>query len=522
MIYYDSHKWWTILMQRKGSVFPRACLTSIPIAILTFVIKYLELEGYYSFKSEGIIKNSAVYSGFSFTISFLFVFRTSMSYNRFWTSATSVNAMKTNWFEAAGSLINFVRMSKGPPEEILEFKHKVVRLFSMLHATALGAIASMRDENFPVIDVRAWKPADIEGLRHREDLEKAQIVYRWITCLVVRHIKLGILNVPPPILTRVFQQMELGMVNFNLIVQIMTIPFPFPFAQLTLVLGIVYSLFTPLVMCTWSQHATSAALFTFICVVGLKSIDLITTELENPFGDDPNDLPVHLFHREFNGQLLLLLDHVLVMPPSLGPSPEFDFTKLRDKVLTRQNESLHVILDKEVEVVVEDNRDVALDGSWQRAHLEEKEQLHKDRLEEEKKEPFQHSHTQMMSEIMTMLHQRLQQGQSSSSTTSPNGGTQSGAGAQFSSAEAAPAGNRHDVFLQRQEKAHNEFLDVLKQIATRIDNGVAAADQPRQQQQAYGSAAWQQAAQGFASANQPPARNSFAPQPVLPPCLFST
>jgi predicted membrane chloride channel (bestrophin family) len=517
MIYYDSHKWWTILIQRKGSVFPRACITSIPVAILTFVIKYLELEGHFSFADLGLIENSAVYSGFSFTISFVLVFRTSMSYNRFWISATAVNAMKTNWFEAAGSLINFVGMSKGSPDSILLFKHKVVRLFSMLNATALGAIASMRDENFPIIDVHAWKPEDIECLRYRDDLEKAEIVYRWITCLIIQQISSGVLNVPPPILTRVFQQMENGIVNFNLIVQIMTIPFPFPFAQVTVVLNMVYSFFTPLVMCTWSQHAISAALFTFICVVGLKSIDLITTELENPFGDDPNDLPVHEFHRQFNGQLVLLLDPVLDLPPAFGPNTEWDHAKLTETVRTRQNESLHAVFDGIRDVPVEEDKDIALDGSWQQAHevekarVEKERQAQEERLAHEPKDRPQNPQTEMMTQIMSLLHQGLQQGQgSSSSSVSPNAGQQSGSGVLLSpTGTAAPPEGWHEVFLQQQNKAHKEFLSVLSQIATRIDQGFAAAGQPGQQQ-------------GLAPTAQPQVRSRYAPPTVLPPCLSST
>lgn len=537
MIYYDSHKWWTILFNRKGSVFPRACITAVPAAILTFCLKHFEQQGHFSFEEMRIIENSAVYSGFSFTLSFVLVFRTSMSYNRFWISASAVNAMKTNWFEAAGSLINFVQMSKGGPEKIKEFKHKVVRLFSMLNATALGAIASMEDENFPIIDVRAWKSADIECLRYRDDLEKAEITYRWITCLIVAEINNGLLNVPPPILTRVFQQMETGIVNFNQIIQIMTIPFPFPFAQVTVVLNMVYALFTPLVMCTWSQHAVSAAIFTFICVVGLKSIDLITTELENPFGDDPNDLPVHEFHRQFNGQLVLLLDPVLEKPPHFGTRVCFDHAKLEETIRNRSTESLNAVFNGEKDIVIEEEKDVALDGSWQQAHQAEISRIHKERHiheNEEKKDQTQdasqqgtQAHTEMMSQIMTMLHHGLQQGQgSSSSSASPSGCLPSGAGAlPFPTGTTAPPEGWHEIFLQQQAKAHREFLSVLSQIATRIDNGLASANanQPQgwqqQQQQGYAAVGQQQ---GFAPAGQPQVRNRQAPPTVLPPCLSST
>merc|ERR1719387_3133154 len=108
---------------------------ALVVAAITFVFKFLETQGYFDLDEMGLVGNSAVYSGYSFTLGFILVFRTSQSYNRFWISATSVNAMKTQWFEAASSLIVFIEMSKGSSTQIAEFKHKVVRFFSLLNAS---------------------------------------------------------------------------------------------------------------------------------------------------------------------------------------------------------------------------------------------------------------------------------------------------------------------------------------------------------------------------------------------------
>jgi len=45
----------------------------------------------------------------------------------------------------------------------------------------------------------------------------------------------------------------------------------------------------------------------FVSIMSLWSVELIAAELEHPFGDDVNDLPVTEFHEEINKQLLMLL-----------------------------------------------------------------------------------------------------------------------------------------------------------------------------------------------------------------------
>eukprot|EP00928_Gymnodinium_smaydae_P023241 TRINITY_DN19258_c0_g2_i1.p1 TRINITY_DN19258_c0_g2~~TRINITY_DN19258_c0_g2_i1.p1 ORF type:complete len:541 (-),score=107.04 TRINITY_DN19258_c0_g2_i1:117-1739(-) len=328
MIYYDSHHVGTLL-QCHGSVFKQSLPVSVIAGILGFVIKFFEIQGWITLDH---FDNSAVYSGFTFTISFIIVFRTSQSYNRFWSSACAVNTMRTQWYEAANNLSSFLHFSDKSMEEKMYFKNKLVRLFSMLNAVALGAVSSMEDENFPIIDVNGWKPGMLAILMVRNDERKTELVYQWIQSLIVKNAKSGLLNIPPPILTRVFQELERGMVEFNFVLQLMKIPFPFPYAQVTFMLINVYTVFTPFVMCVWTSHPGFTGIFTFISILGFRSINLIATELENPFGDDVNDLPVHDFHNEFNVKLMSLLDPHIDVVPELNSFAIMDYDKLLENM----------------------------------------------------------------------------------------------------------------------------------------------------------------------------------------------
>lgn len=338
MIEYDSHKLETLL-QRRGSVFPQALKSSLVLTVVVFVVKFLETEGYFGIKFEEVqfVANSAVYSGFSFTLGFILVFRTSQAYNRFQVSATSVYRMRSQWSEAVAGLVTFAEMSKFDREQITKFQQRVVRLFSMLHATALAAVAKLEDERFEVMDVQAFDTRDLEFVMRKGEVEKVEVVYQWIQALTVQHMASGFLNVPPPILTRVFQELERGMTEFHELLMIMQIQFPFPYAQVTCFLIGVHAVITCFVMCLWTSQAWCAAVFTFISQLCIISVDLIATELENPFGDDPNDLPVHTFHMVFNETLALILHPSAHKPPTIRPDASM---KMDDIVDPRRSVSL--------------------------------------------------------------------------------------------------------------------------------------------------------------------------------------
>merc|ERR1719158_482350 len=99
----------------------------------------------------------------------------------------------------------------------------------------------------------------------------------------------------------------------------MSIPFPFPYAQTAYFLLSLLVVFTPFAMCSWTDHIASCATLAFIAVLCLTSLELIATELENPFGEDHNDLPVDDFQDQINESLSLMISKNAL------EAPEFNF-----------------------------------------------------------------------------------------------------------------------------------------------------------------------------------------------------
>ena len=70
----------------------------------------------------------------------------------------------------------------------------------------------------------------------------------------------------------------------------------------------VYMVTTPFAMISWAAHPFAAFAYTLMSATCFWSLELIAAELENPFGDDVNDLPVFSFQNDVNNGLLLLVD----------------------------------------------------------------------------------------------------------------------------------------------------------------------------------------------------------------------
>ena len=53
------------------------------------------------------------------------------------------------------------------------------------------------------------------------------VVFQWIQCLVTQNLDSGLIPVPAPIVTRVYQEMSQGMVCFQNALKITDTPFPY-------------------------------------------------------------------------------------------------------------------------------------------------------------------------------------------------------------------------------------------------------------------------------------------------------
>mmetsp|Transcript_74798 Transcript_74798/g.173265 ORF Transcript_74798/g.173265 Transcript_74798/m.173265 type:complete len:464 (-) Transcript_74798:82-1473(-) len=321
-----------------GSAFPFAFYIALPCAVISCMLKVLMLRGLLAWmgweEDHLVLRNSAPWNGFSFLVGFLIVFRTSQSYTRFWDACRHTADMRAQWFDAAAALCAFCTHSVVGEDAVATFKHTMVRLFSMLHALALGEMEDTDGSQIVAFSVELLDPdgIDKDSLRYLQQSDaKVAVILQWMLVLIVTNIKTGVLSIPPPILSRVFQQIGNGMVALHQAVKISTIPFPFPYAQACDFLLVMHWMMTPVIIQTWTSTPTWSFIFSFVMVFIFWTLNTTAIGLENPFGTDENDLDYDELQNEMNRHLLVLLRSEAYRPPELERHHVTEFMSSRTR-----------------------------------------------------------------------------------------------------------------------------------------------------------------------------------------------
>jgi hypothetical protein len=106
--------------------------------------------------------------------------------------------------------------------------------------------------------------------------------------------------------SRIFQFLSDGMTPYNHARKIMFIPFPFVAAQLNAAFVVIMIFLVPLLMDQYADSAWFGAFLTFLSVSCLSGIHEVARELENPFRNVPNELPIVTLMAEVNEALITM------------------------------------------------------------------------------------------------------------------------------------------------------------------------------------------------------------------------
>lgn len=314
------------LFQYTGSTVPKSFLIALFPALAAGALKHfkpLEVD---------ILTQTQAWSGFSFLVGFLVVFRTSQAYIRFNEGITTTHRMRAEWFDACTTIMSFTKFSKCEKEVAMRFKELFVRLVSMLNAAALTELekrdehsrAELWSHHYRLIDPEG---IDSETLRTIKNADhRVELLFEWIQQLIVENIETGVLSIPPPLLSRTFNLLSNGMTEFHNACKISSVPMPFPYAQTCEWLLLLHTIMVPMVTSQWVSHTIWAVVFSLLQVLFLWSLNLAALEIENPFGTDDNDMDGCKMQDEFNACLKMLLAPSTERTPQLslrfGQTPE--------------------------------------------------------------------------------------------------------------------------------------------------------------------------------------------------------
>eukprot|EP00927_Polykrikos_kofoidii_P074581 TRINITY_DN70593_c0_g1_i1.p1 TRINITY_DN70593_c0_g1~~TRINITY_DN70593_c0_g1_i1.p1 ORF type:complete len:588 (+),score=97.10 TRINITY_DN70593_c0_g1_i1:47-1765(+) len=306
----------------KGSVLPSALKFAVPAGCVAYGVHFL-LDTFDLREVGNLDDGVVIWSQFNFVIGMLLVFRTNQAYRRHWEGATLLLQVRGEWFNATSSLISFCSHDPEKRKQVEEFQHKIVRLMSMLYCAGLQQVSVIADDRLEIIDPDGFDKESMYFLSRSAD--RCEVLLQWVQRSIVDNMSTGVVDIAPPVLSRVFQELSRGIVNMQNVRKIAEIPFPFPYTQMIVVMLTLYTVVAPIIAAHLCTHAWWAAVITFVCMLALWSIDYIAAEIERPFGDDFNDLPLANMMKDLNGSLRTLLLARVQQPPA------FHFDKERDR-----------------------------------------------------------------------------------------------------------------------------------------------------------------------------------------------
>ncbi|MEI9938431.1 MAG: bestrophin family ion channel [Pseudomonadota bacterium] len=269
MIEYDAKRWFTILLQLRGSVLPSLSGRIAAVTAVGVLAAWLENHAEFSFAP-------LAHTLIGVPLGLLLVFRTNASYDRFWEGrrlfGAIVNRCRDLSRQAATWLADDSRLCAD------------VRRLSL----AMVVLLNQRLRNENDLSALASLLTDSERVRLEPLSARSTVVLTWITQRLAERAARGQLS------EQRLQQMDLGLSGLIDALggaeRIMKTPVPFAYAHHIKLFVLLFCLTVPFAMSSTMHWLTpvGAALLAF----GLFGIDEIGVEIEEPFGYDPNDLPL--------------------------------------------------------------------------------------------------------------------------------------------------------------------------------------------------------------------------------------
>lgn len=329
MIVYKADKWGIVFaFSLKGSVFPKSFGFALGCAAITVALHYF--FSLMNWKDDVRVgdKGTSVLGMFTFVLGFLLVFRTQQAYSRWWEGGTLLQELRGEWFNAYSCLLAFANPAPEKKHDVSKFQHELARLVSMLYGAGLAQVCSLDKKTFEVIDLEDF---DIESLIFVDQAHDAcEVVLQWVQRLIGKANAEETIKVAPPILSRVYNQLGNGIVKLNNARKITNFPIPFPFAQMITAMLMVHWIAAVIICSTSIESPVWAGMLSFAVILSFWSINFIALELEDPFGEDANDLPMKDLQTDLNLSLKELLH------PQAMQVPVFTYHEKYHSYMVRQ------------------------------------------------------------------------------------------------------------------------------------------------------------------------------------------
>jgi predicted membrane chloride channel (bestrophin family) len=141
----------------------------------------------------------------------------------------------------------------------------------------------------------------------RGPMAKVALCSLWLQEYITREYLAGSTGeVSPAFISRLYQFTSDGMLGYNQARKVAYIPFPFPHAQITSLFVLVAVGFLPVLFLVYLENVYYGFIMNLMTVMCFAGLHEVARELENPFQNVPNDLPLNNFHAQYNEALMTM------------------------------------------------------------------------------------------------------------------------------------------------------------------------------------------------------------------------
>jgi putative membrane protein len=269
MVPYDTRNWLGLLLSWRGTVLPRIAVRVLLVLAVGVGVTILAKEGV-----ANLAISASVHTMVGVALGLLLVFRTNASYDRYWEGRRLIGAIVNNARDLARQAKSFLdpqthaRMGK-----LITAYYVVIRRY-------------LRNE-------REWP--ELAGLLSEEECAAVAatrnppvLLARWLSDVLAEEARAGRLS------EQRLHVMDLAISDivdfYGGAERIMKTPVPFAYAHHIKSFLTLWCLTVPLALLGTMGWYTGAA--SAIVSYAMFGIDEIGVEIEDPFGYDPNDLPL--------------------------------------------------------------------------------------------------------------------------------------------------------------------------------------------------------------------------------------
>ena len=271
MITYNPKDWFTLIIQfHKSDTFRRLFFSLISIGIYATIIVYFEVH-YFSFNNKN---PTVMHSILGFVLSMLLVFRTNTAYDRWWEGR-----------KAWGSMVNNARNLSLKLSAIIIKQEDRLLLKNLITNYVYSLKNHLRNvykqDEFILTD--ALSLSNFSEANHKPNII-AKAIFAKINEL---HINKDLSNEHLYFLN---EELKSFTDNCGICERIRNTPIPYSYNIFLKKMIFLYCMSLPIFFGGEFGYATVS--ITIIVLYVFASLELIAEEIEDPFGEDENDLPL--------------------------------------------------------------------------------------------------------------------------------------------------------------------------------------------------------------------------------------